>query len=898
MAVPPLLATKLYPPPCRYNLVPRPRLTEKLTAGVRSGQRFTLVCAPAGFGKTTLVVEWLSAAARPDGPGTGRRFCWVSLDEADNDLGVFLRYLLAALQTLWKETGRETANMLSGGRLPPAEMLLLPLLNDLLAVPEPFVLALDDYHAIHDPVIHEAMAFLLEHQPPAMHTILTTRQDPLLPLARWRARGELQDIRLAELRFTPAEAAEFMNRMTGLRLSEEDVNTLEAHTEGWIAGLQMAAISLQQTGCECGGSSASEFIRAFTGDDRFIMDYLVDEVLCCQKPEMQDFLLQTSVLERFNAPLCEAILENPPAGEASAAERLAYLERANLFLIPLDNRRQWFRYHHLFSELLRYRLKTTHGPEAAARLQRRAALWCAENGFADQAILYAQAAADWDLCAGLVARNAARLIRVGELTTLLRWIRALPESVVRSNPFLCRSYGYALTNCGQLLEGEKFLALAQQGFADDPDALGTTLAFTSHNALFRGDFNEEIALARRSLDLLKPDNTWMRAVSALSLGLGLLHNGDIQAAEPAFKDACRFGTQAESFRTVINALAYLGRICVLRLDFTQAEAHFRRGAAYRLEDTPHPGCDLALFDLAMLKYEQNELDEALELTHLGLEVNRRSGSIEMLAYGYRLLARLFQLRGEAPAAAEYLQKALKLAAGYDLSPLTLSLNAALQVEMALTDGDLPLAELAAPRVTNSLGLYTFLFYPETARAHLLIIQGRNAEALRLLEPVLERAAQPGWEYARLQVRVLQALAAAEPGRARLHLAEALALARTGGARRTFLDLGAPMQALLRESAPRLDDPASRAYALGLLPAFPENPLEPAAPAAAELVEQLSEREVEVLRMVAGGMSNAEIAQKLYLSPNTLKAHTQNIYSKLDVHSRVQAVNRARELGII
>ena len=298
MPATPLLATKLFPPPYRYNLVPRPRLTQKLDDGLQAGRKITLICAPAGFGKTTLVVEWLARIKSAQASGTARYpFCWVSLDAGDNELSIFLRYLLAALQTIQKGIGQATAEILESGRMPSHEALLLPLLNDLLSVTTPFILAIDDYHTIQDPAIHEALAFLLEHQPPGMHTVITTRQDPLLPLSRWRARGELVDIRLSELRFNETEAAEFLNRTMGLNLIAADVAALDEHTEGWIAGLQMAAISLQQTDADCAGASPSEFIQAFTGDDRFIMDYLLDEVLCRQPQEVQDFLLQTSVLK-------------------------------------------------------------------------------------------------------------------------------------------------------------------------------------------------------------------------------------------------------------------------------------------------------------------------------------------------------------------------------------------------------------------------------------------------------------------------------------------------------------------------------------------------------------------------------------------------------------------------
>jgi LuxR family maltose regulon positive regulatory protein len=898
-----ILATKLFPPPNRANWVARPRLLQKLNNGLRSGCKLAMVSAPAGSGKTTLVAGW--TASLRSGPDPVK-VAWLSLDPGDNDLSIFLSYVLAALHTCAPTAGEVTGHLLEQSPLPGLETLLLPLVNDLARLDGQNLLVLDDYHLIQLPAIHEALAFLVEYQPPNMQIVLTTRQDPLLPLARWRARGLLTEVRLRELRFSGPETAVFLNQATGFELRAEDIAALENRTEGWIAGLQLAAISLLQSGAAPGDASITGFVESFTGNDRFVMDYLVDEVLSLQPEPVKHFLLQTACLERFNAGLCEAVLEVEPggadgAGERSAGSILEYLDRANLFLIPLDHQREWYRYHHLFAELLQYRLQETSGKMLATRIRQRASQWFDEQGLANEALSYANAAADWDSSCRLVEKYGPFLMQRGDQATVRRWLSAIPEEILRGNPVLCSYYGYTLTVTGKLDQGESYLRLAEQALPGDANHMGSTLAFASYNACFRGDFAGEIELSRRALELLPPENFWIRGLAAVSLGLGLCHAGDPQGCETAMKQALAAGKTSRNPRTCVHALTYLGRISVLRLDFQQAEAYFRLAIDYQSDGQSFHGVDIPLFDLAQLKYEQNDLQRMEEYMEKGLEANRRTGSIEMLAYGYRIKARLHQLRGERDAAQEYLKKAVHLAGEYNLSPLTLSLNAAFQVETAVAEGNLREARLASANIGNSQGLFTFNFYPEIARARLHLAQGEKREVFPLLAPALPIAEQPGWEYPRLQVRVLQAMAETDPARARLHLREALVLAERGGAMRTFLDLGAPLQALLLELRPFIR-PSESAFADALLAAFQKelgnaNPAATQQPGNESLVEPLSEREIEVLRLLADGLTNAEIAQRLYLSPNTLKAHTQNIYSKLDVHSRVQAVNRARELGL-
>ena len=902
---PVILATKLYLPPSRPNWVIRARLMQRLNDGLRRGCKLALVSAPAGFGKTTLVIEWVNSlkndSAKP-------QVAWLSLNSSDNDLPGFIAYLAAALQTCAPGVGQTTLSLLEVKPLPPAEELLAPLLNDIAAQPQALMLVLDDYHTIQQPVIHQAMAFFIERQPPNIHTVITARFDPLLPLSRWRARGLLTDIRLKDLRFNDQEAGQFFTDTMELRLQPEEVSALANRTEGWIAGLQLAAVSLLQSDEGDRDGTRSLFVQDFAGDNRYVMDYLIDEVLCRQPEEVQRFLLRTSFLQRFNAHLCSVMLDDDSAA-ASPAEILAYLDQANLFLIPLDQHREWFRYHHLFAELLQYRLQLTEGKETLAELKRRASIWFEENNFSDEAIQYAlsyaQISADWDLYSQLINRHGMALITQGEVTQLLRLLSCLPDAAIRSNPGLCHFYGYTLTNTGKLDAGAEYLALAEEGFKDQPERLAMVLVHVSYNACFQGDFKGEIALSRRALSLLSLDNQSVRGMAAVSLGLGLSHTGNPRGCESAMREAFSAGQQSNNPRTCVHALTYLGRMAVLRLDFKQAEYYFQLGSQYQVNGKPFPSCDMPTFDLAQLKYEQNDLPAARALVEQGFEMNQRSGSIEMRAYGYRIRARLNQLDGLPEAAQADLDQALHLAFENNLSPLTLSLNAACQVEMALTDGSLREAAQAAPEIVKSRGYFPFLTFPETSHAHLLLVQNQRDKALQLINPLLPQVEQDDWEFPRAQVRLLQAWAETNPEKARQYLREALNLAEQSRAARCFLDLGAPIQALLLALRPQIK-PAESRFADQLLAAFKSSlaveihntPDSAQMPPPGGLVEPLSPREIEVLRLLADGLSNAEIAARLYLSPNTLKAHTQNIYSKMDVHSRIQVVKKGRDLGLI
>ena len=435
-----ILATKLYIPPPRPKVVLRPRLVERLDEGLH--HKLTLISAPAGFGKTTLVSEWVASCERAT--------AWLSLDEGDNDLARFLAYLVAALQTIMADMGEGVLAVLQSPQPPPIESMLTALLNEITATPDDFILVLDDYHVMDAQPVDHALTFLLEHLPPQMHLVIATREDPQLPLARLRARGQLTELRAADLRFTPSEAAEFLNRVMGLNLSADDIAALETRTEGWITGLQMAALSMQ------GRSDTASFIQAFTGSHRFVLDYLVEEVLQRQPEHMRSFLLQTAVLDRLNGSLCDAV-----TGREDGRGMLETLERGNLFVIPLDDRRQWYRYHHLFADVLQTRLME-EWPDQVSALHRRASVWYEQNGLPSDAIRHALAAEDFERAADLIELAGPVVEESSQTATWLGWVRALPDELVRARPVLSVWYAYALLGRGEMEAAEARLTDAER----------------------------------------------------------------------------------------------------------------------------------------------------------------------------------------------------------------------------------------------------------------------------------------------------------------------------------------------------------------------------------------------------------------------------------------------------
>ncbi len=615
-----LLATKLYRPRPTSSLVTRPRLNQLLDMGLGDGHRLILVVAPAGYGKTTLVVDWLGQSGVPS--------AWLQLDEADNGPVRFFTYFVASLQAVYPQVGQSLLDALH--RIVPEspEALVHSLINDLAAVDGPVLLALDDYHLIDARLVQEAMAYLLDHAPPNLHLVVLTRTDPPFPLPRLRVRGQMTEIRGADLRFTPAEMTAFLNALHGLNLPAEQIAALESRTEGWAAGVQLAALSLQG----CSPQEAAQFIEAFSGSHRYVIDYLGDEVLRRQPDEVQSFLLQTSILDRLCGPLCDAVL-----GESRDSERmLMELERTNLFLIPLDDERHWYRYHHLFSDLLLQRLKQTQ-PDMVSALYLRAALWLEQNGYPQDGVGFALKAQDYELAIRLIEKVKYPLATRGELPLLIHWLNALPEDLARSQPELCFMHASMLTLAGYFEAAEKWLGLAEDGFAQlaptDRHAalrLPKIPIYRSVHARFRGDFSAAVALGQSALDQTPTTQLHDRAVAQLFLGQAHFHAGNTDAAEQLLPNAMQSGLASGHLTAYLNACHHLAQLRVLQGRLHDAKALCEQAIQVVGEQGAPVYSGVEHAGLGDLQREWNQLEAATAEIEKGLELAQAGNDVFFL----------------------------------------------------------------------------------------------------------------------------------------------------------------------------------------------------------------------------------------------------------------------------
>jgi LuxR family maltose regulon positive regulatory protein len=893
-AGPPLLATKFHVPGWREDFVSRPRLVAALDW--RPGSKLTLVSASAGFGKTTLLAEWLAAGELP--------VAWVSLDSGDNDPALFWAYLITAMQTIQPGVGENALSLLRSPQPPPIETVLTTFINEVGAIANDFVLILDDFHVIDAPAIHQAVAFLVDHMPPQMRLIIATREGPRLPLSRLRARDQLIELRAADLRFAPSEAVEFLNQMMGLDLQEADVIALETRTEGWIAGLQLAALSMR------GRHDVSGFIRSFAGDDRYIVDYLIEEVLHRQPERVRSFLLQTAILDRLSGSLCDAVTDLE-----KSQGMLEELERGNLFVVPLDDKRRWYRYHHLFADVLRARLLAEHSDQVAT-LHRRASVWFEQQGSTADAIRHALAAEDFDRAADLIELAATPMRRNRQEATLLGWIRMLPEEeVIRRRPVLSSVYGGVLLSNGEIDGVEARLQVAEQwveATADtgerssemivvDEDEYrrlpGSLAVHRAGLALAQGDVDATVRHARQALEVIaEDDHLYLGAASAI-LGLASWTTGDLETAHRSFGDGMASLRRAGYVTDTVGGVLALADIRIAQGRLHDAMRIYQQtlqlatgqdGAVLRGAADMHVG-------MSELHRERNDLDAAAQHLASSTEMGEAAG-FPQNPYRWRVaMARLREAQGDLDGALDLLSEAERRYVS-DFYPNVRPL-AAMKTRVWIAQGRLgdALDWAHAQGLSTGDDLSYLREYEHVTLARMLLAQDRADQATEFLDRLLTAADAGGRMRSAIEILVLQSLAhqqRADLPSAHASLERALALAEPEGYVRIFVDEGEPMRQLLRETG-------KSAYARRLLDAFGEPAQLPSAPAqASTLAEPLTAREIEILRLIAAGMRNQEIADRLFISLPTVKRHVANAYGKLGVSHRTEAVARANELNLL
>jgi LuxR family maltose regulon positive regulatory protein len=891
-----LLTTKLRTPRTRPDLVARPRLREALAVG--EGPRLTLVSAPAGFGKTTLLSELAEAHATGD-----RAVVWVSLDETDNDPARFLTYLVGSLRTVEEGVGEGLLASLRSPQPPPVEAVVGALINELADLPQEITIVLDDYHLIDSLPIHEAVSFLIEHVPDNVRFVIASRTDPPLPLARLRARDQMTEIGAAELRFTTEEATAFLGDAMGLTLSAADVAALEEVTEGWVAALQLAALSMRDR------EDVSGFVEAFSGSNRHVLDYLAEEVLERQPEDVREFLLRTSVLERMSAPLCDVL-----TGRSDRQEMLERLERENLFVVALDDERRWYRYHHLFADFLRARLGRER-PGLVGELHRRASGWYEDNGYLAEAIGHALSAPDHERAARLIEQGIKEAWSRGEGPTVLRWLVALPTEAKRRRPRLITEHALALVLTGRPNDAEPLLQEAERAASEATIGkerrylLGMASAVRSWRARLRGDAPESVELARRALSLLPDEEAPHRNFAAVCLGDALRTIGDLSAASEAFAEAAEIGRAASYVDGTLTGMVLHARVQAERGCLRKAEEAFRRALRLLTEEGFEllPAAGVVHIGMGVLLYERNDLDGAERELNRGMQLAERAREVSSLVWAYITFSQVKRARGDEERALEMAHEAEKVAraSGADLQ---IAIAGGWMTRLRLARGDLEeAAAFEQERTANADDAADAArVVDQVTSARLLHARGRHREALRLLEELGESAEAAGRAGDLIEVLALQALARwarNEKERAVSTLMRARALAEPEGYVRTFVDEGPPMVDLLSATLEacqrgRLDAtgrvPVS--YLAKLLAAVAQDAS--ASATDTRLSEPLSERELEVLALISAGESNREIAGKLFVSVGTVKTHINNLYRKLGARSRTQAVARAREMNLL
>jgi len=944
-----ILTTKLYVPRPRDAHVVRPQLLARLAAGLRGP--LTLIAAPAGFGKTTLLADLLTTkdeGERMRDEAGGRsahpssfilhpfKVAWLSLDAGDNDPAVFLRYLITALQrALTSMVGAMALVLIESPQPPPLPILLTTLLNDLANTPQPVLLVLDDYHVIATPAIHEALIFILDHLPPTLHLVIASREDPPLPLARLRARRQLTELRGVDLRFTRDEVAAFLRDVMELDLSADEVAALETRTEGWIAGLQLAALAMQNH------ADRNSFVGAFTGSNRFVVDYLASEVLDQLPTELRTFMLHTSILNRMCGPLCDTVLDEGRKTEDESSTSfvlrpssfvLEELERANLFLIPLDEERRWYRYHQLFAEVLRERLARSLHAEQVADLHQRASIWFEQHDLAGEAIHHALAARDFERTADLIERIATAMALDGQQATLGSWLAKLPADLFDKRPYLALAYAAVATLNSDYAAAEAYLQQADAGARkwDIEQAAAVHREVAAHRAVISSMHGDEraIELGRMALAQL-PERHSLRSIVVAGLSYAYFYAGNLAAANQILEEALA-AQRIQPSQIVIGASLVALLAMVRRAQGRLREV--RRLSEEVLKRTKHgdrtmplAGTFLAYLLLGLTLCEQNDLDAAEQtLTQCAkLAGEYRVTLYEILAQFY--LGQVLCARGNLAGALNFVEQAEAAAARY-LSPLNLREFEGYRTILWLKQGNLASAMRWAERYEHAddsvRPRFTAYDYDRFALAQTYMAQGQWDAAYITVAQLLHDAEATDHGRFVIWALVLQALilqARGDTSAALGSLERGLVLAEPEGYVRVFVDEGAPMKLLIADCRLQITQRTHAegiahtgrllAYIDELLGAFQGNREQVGNEQTTNdqseiynlqsaMVEPLSARELEVLRLLAEGQDNAEIARALVVAVSTIKSHVNHIFSKLGVGNRLEAVLRARQLNLL
>lgn len=913
----PILQTKLYTPPPRSDLILRPRLIDALNEGLH--RKLTLLSAPAGFGKSTLTSEWVAAGRRPN--------AWLSLDKGDNELIRFLAYVVAAMQTISPNLGEQVLALLQSSQPPSADATLTLLLNEIATVQDKFFLVLDDYHALESPAIDDALTFLLDHMPPQMHVVLTTRQDPSLPLARYRVRGQLTELRAADLRFTPDEAAEFLNHVMGLSLTTEEITALETRTEGWIAGLQMAALSMR------GRPDTSGFIEAFTGSHRFVLDYLAEEVLQRQTEDVRSFLLQTAVLDRLSGPLCNAV-----TGREDSQQMLVALERGNLFVIPLDDKRKWYRYHHLFADVLLTRALDEH-PDQVPLLHQRASEWYEQNGQPTDAIRHAFAAEEFKHAAELVELAWPVIPKGIPPATWLGWVNSLPANLVRTRPVLSAGAAWMLIDSGELEDAEAHLREAELWIDTERESTSESLGemvVVNHDefrslpqsiavaraylALSHGDFTTAAQNAERARNLLSEEEYYWRGGAALFLGMAYWGHGYLEAACRRTVESVANLRANGNVPLQVAGTTVLGDVRMIQGRLSEAEGLYEEALDIARSSMNGANVQLAEQSTSLLQTTADlfvglselyrawgTLDMATKQVLRGKELGKQqilSGSESRLCIS---MARIKESEGDLQEALNQLQAAERLYkrdAIPDVRPIA-ACKARIWVKQGRLSEALNWSRESGLSVDDDLSYQNEFAHITLVRVFLAEYRGGQTErsihdAMKLLARLLDAAKAGGRMGSVIELFVLQALLHQAQGNklaALASLKDALTIAEPEGIVQVFVDEGEPMQTLLAES---LTHGATPGYVTKLLTSMSSQvDNETISPDSNQLlIEPLSKRELDVLRLLATGHTNQAVADDLVIAVSTVKKHVNNIFGKLGVANRTQAISRARDLDIL